>query len=88
MRILLLSTLLAALIFLGAFDSLDTKLDRTSLIGPKAALALDFFGADEEGQSADPAERDAFWRTDSGIPETQPIGIPTSCRLHRRENVS
>ena len=78
MRTILISTLLAAVLFFGAFDSLDAQHDETSTVGPKAAHALDFFGGEEEGEPAERAERDAFWRSDSGIQGAQPIGIPTS----------
>jgi len=79
MRTLFISTLLVAVTLLGAFDGLRQELDKTFTIGPKAAQALDFFGDKEEASApAERAERDAFWRSDSGLPETQPIGIPTS----------
>jgi serine protease Do len=78
MRTILISTLLAAVSFFGAFDSLDARLDRTSLFGPKAAQALDFFGGEDDSESTESADRNAFWRSDSGIQEAQPVGIPTS----------
>ena len=81
MRTFLFSTLLAAVVFFGASGRLDDTLDPAFMIGPKSAQALDFFGSDEgdeNGESAEPASREAFWRSDSGIPESQPIGIPTS----------
>jgi len=78
MRTILISALLAAVCFFGAFGNLDKKLDETFTIGPKAVHALDFFGGDEDHEIAESPDRDAFWRSDSGIPETHPIGIPTS----------
>ncbi len=78
MRSILISTLLAAISFFCTFDGLDGGLDQTSLFGPKAAQALDFFGGDDDSEPAESADRNAFWRSDSGIQETQPIGIPTS----------
>jgi serine protease Do len=78
MRTILISTLLAAVSFFGTFDGLDGRLDQSSLFGPKAAQALDFFGGDDEGEVAESADRNAFWRSDSGVQEAQLIGIPTS----------
>jgi len=81
MRTLLFSILLAAVLFFGASDRLADTLDPAFMIGPGTAQALDFFGGDNDdgnGKSADPAGREAFWRSDSGIHEAQPIGIPTS----------
>ncbi len=49
-----------------------------SIFGPESAQALDFFGDSSEGKSGTHAERETFWRSESEIPETQPIGIPTS----------
>ncbi len=78
MRTILISTLLAAVAFFGVLDSLDRNLDNTSIVGPKAARALDFFGDDNEDESGEHGEGEAFWRSDSDIPGAQPIGIPTS----------
>ena len=78
MRTILIPTLLAAVSFFCTFDGLDGRLDQTSLFGPKAAQALDFFGGDDESKPAESADRNAFWRTDSGIQEARPVGIPTS----------
>jgi len=66
----LASGVLATLI---AWPVLDADLQP----GPAAAQALDLFGSDDE-EKAESAGRDAFWRSDSGIPQTQPLGIPTS----------
>ena len=78
MRTILISTLLAAVSFFGAFDSFDGKLDESQTVGPKAAQALDFFGGDDEEEPAERPDRNAFWRSDSDIQEAQLIGIPTS----------
>jgi serine protease Do len=47
------------------------------LFGPKSATAIDLFGSHDEAPQADDT-RGAFWRSESGIPATQPAGIPTS----------
>jgi serine protease Do len=78
MRTILISTLATAFTFFGAAGSLDRDLEKVFSVGPQAARALDFFGSDEEDRPAVSAERDAFWRSDSGIQQTQPPGIPTS----------
>jgi hypothetical protein len=56
-------------------SQLDALIDE---IGPRSAHALDLFGSDEEEPASGTSSREAFWRTDSGIPEAQPLGIPTS----------
>lgn len=47
-------------------------------IGPATADAIDFFGKSEDEAKSSDGHRDAFWRSESGIPSTEPIGIPTS----------
>jgi len=84
-RLSILLTILGLVLvglFAGAersqFDSasqLDALIDE---IGPRSAHALDLFGSDEEEPASSASSREAFWRTDSGIPEAQPLGIPTS----------
>jgi serine protease Do len=69
MRTLLIATLLSLVAVFGVLDD---------LVGQGGAHALDFFGGDDTAASAESTELDAFWQTDSGIPPTQPIGIPTS----------
>jgi len=82
MRSLLISTLLASVTFLGAFDpldSFDSGLEEIFRLGPRAARALDFFGSDEEaGTSGGMTDADAFWRSDIDTEAARPIGIPTS----------
>jgi serine protease Do len=78
MRTRLIPVLAASLILLGALGNLDLDPEKTFTLGPNAAQALDFFGSEDEGKSTTVAGREAFWRSDSDIPETQPIGIPTS----------
>ncbi len=75
MRRLLILTVTAALAVLGL--ATGPELDRPLRMGPQSAQGLDLFGSDEEDAS-DRGQRDAFWRSDSGIPSAQPIGIPTS----------
>jgi serine protease Do len=77
MRTILISTLLAVVSFFCTVDGLDGRLGQTSLFGPNAAQALDFFG-DDDSKPAESTDRNAFWRSDSGIQEAQPVGIPTS----------
>ncbi len=63
----------------GGTSEPGRKLMPNLAVGPQAAEALDLFGSsDDEAEKAAAAGREAFWRSDSGIPETQPIGIPTS----------
>ena len=77
MRSFFLSVLAAGLILFGVLGGLD--LERTPQVGPGAAQALDLFGSgDDTEASAGSNDREAFWRTDSGIPEAQPTGVPTS----------
>ena len=78
MRTLILSVLTAALVLFGVLGRLDVA--RAPGIGPTTARALDFFGSsDDDAPTSDAsADREAFWRTESGIPEAQPIGVPTS----------
>ncbi len=78
MRTLILSVLATALVLSGVLGSLD--LARTPEIGPTTARSLDFFGSsdDDAAASASDSDREAFWRTESGIPEAQPVGVPTS----------
>jgi len=70
MRKPLIPVLAIAAILMGVFGGLE--------FGPDTARALDFFGGDSEDTPVASPEREAFWRTDSGIQEAQPIGIPTS----------
>ena len=73
-RLLILSAMVALALFaLGTPPDLEHSLD----VGPRSALALDLFGSDSDDESQS-RPHDAFWRTESGIPTTQPIGIPTS----------
>ncbi|MHA7839088.1 MAG: DegQ family serine endoprotease [bacterium] len=83
MRLSLISTLAIGLMALGLFPQLG--LDRALAPGPDTASAIDFFGGDDEEEEQAASSREesreesgAFWRTQSGIPETRPIGIPTS----------
>lgn len=76
MRKFFIPTLIAVLMIFGA--SLEFGNAGGGQIGPAEAQALDFFGGDDKGDSASRGQRGAFWRTDSDIPETEPIGIPTS----------
>jgi serine protease Do len=75
MRTILISTLLTAVYVFGAFDALDERLGQILPLGPKAAQAVDFSGSEDEG---DARQQDAFWRSDSGFEEAQPVGIPSS----------
>ena len=52
---------------------LSAALAFVSITSPLPAPAIDFFGSDD-----DEASESAFWESESGIPEAQPIGIPTS----------
>ncbi|MBK7948574.1 MAG: DegQ family serine endoprotease [Deltaproteobacteria bacterium] len=93
MRSVSIAILCAALVFTGApgcsendspqSSALDAQRDtRTS-----TPVAFDLFDRDDEEATRDVAagptdeggvERAVFWRTESGIPEAQPTGIPTS----------
>jgi len=75
MKRLLILTATAALAVFGLGADLD--LERPVALGPPSAAALDLFGPDDE-QASKSGPRAAFWRSDSGIPMSQPIGIPTS----------
>lgn len=46
--------------------------------GPSTARALDLFGSDDDEEKSESASREAFWRSESGIPMARPLGIPTS----------
>jgi serine protease Do len=74
MRRTLFLTLVAGLALLVWTSQVDVKIDFEP--GPKSADALDLFGSDEK--SSDKDKQEAFWRSESGIASTQPIGIPTS----------
>jgi len=81
MRRLLILTAATALMLVGLNSA--SKIDSIAsggaagLIGPNAAAAIDLWGSgDDEADEAPAAE--AFWRSDSGVPKAQPVGIPTS----------
>jgi serine protease Do len=80
MKRLLISTLAVGLLLLGLAPLVDVELPLGLDLGPRASGAIDLFGSKGEkkasGSGAD--EAGPFWETDSGIPETQPIGVPTS----------
>jgi len=83
MRHFLVATTVVALSLVGlggnlGFDFHVRDLSSFSVFGPDSAQALDFFGDSSEEKSETHASREAFWRSESEIPETQPIGIPTS----------
>lgn len=78
MRTILISILAGAITFLGVAGSLDRGGETSFSVGPAAGRALDFFGSDEEDEQPVSAERDAFWRSESGIQQTRLVGIPTS----------
>ena len=50
--------------------------------GAATPVGFDLLGESSDEDAVDPAlsrvEHAVFWRTESGIPETQPTGIPTS----------
>ncbi len=71
MRRTLLLALAAGLFLLVWTSRIDVDLE----LGPRSARALDLFGGGDD-EPASKADRDAFWRTDSGIPQAQPTGIP------------
>jgi len=75
MKRLLILGATAALAVFGLATGLD--LDRPIKLGPPSAAALDLFGTDAE-ETSDAGPRDVFWRSESGIPAAQPIGVPTS----------
>jgi serine protease Do len=77
----LIPTLAAGLTVFGFGAGLEfgSEVEMASSIGPKTVRALDFFGgSNDDGEPAERAEREAFWRSESALPEIQPIGIPTS----------
>ena len=80
MRHFFIPMLAAGLILLGLGSGtpLHFSGDHAYAMGPKAASAIDFFGSSDDETAVSSADRGAFWDTDSGIPETEPIGIPTS----------
>lgn len=79
MRTHLIPTLAVVTLVMSGFGRLDTaSLGESFTIGPKTALALDFFGSDDDDKHAANAKGDVFWKTDSGIEEAEPVGIPTS----------
>ena len=63
---------------LGLSLGLAADLDPRTWIGPQPAAAIDLFGGGDEEAAGTEKAREAFWRTESGIPSAQPIGIPTS----------
>ncbi len=72
MRRLLVLSSMTALVVAALFSPTGDE-----RVGPTPAQAFDLFGSDDD-EDAKSVSREAFWRTDSGIPEAQPIGIPTS----------
>ena len=78
MRRLLALLSMTALAFVGLVVGLLHGPSADDPIGPSAAHAIDFFGSDDEEEEAKSGSREAFWRTESGIPQAQPMGIPTS----------
>ena len=74
MRNKILWTAVVGLALLAWSSRLDVDIDFDA--GPPAAEALDLFGSDDDAPKS--AQREAFWRSESGIPTAQPIGIPTS----------
>ena len=83
MRRLLFPILIVSLGVIGFGMSINLKGSQDNALihwGPSAAEALDLFGnSDKEAAAAQSAPtQGAFWRTESGIPKTQPVGIPTS----------
>lgn len=73
-RILVLGAALALALF-GLTGPLDYPLAHG--IGPATAAAIDLFGSDDDDDEKE-KPLGAFWRTDSGITEARPMGIPTS----------
>lgn len=80
MKRLLISTLAVGLLLLGLAPLVDVDLRLGLDLGPRASGAIDLFGSKDEKKSSGSGADGAgpFWETDSGIPEAQPIGIPTS----------
>ncbi len=80
MRRLLIPTLIVSLLLTGFGMQLDLPSDQPLKMqwGPKTASALDLFGSGEDQEDQPAAAKGAFWRTDSGIPKAQPVGVPTS----------
>jgi serine protease Do len=72
----------------GCFESganeRSANVESQATADPSTPVAFDLFGGkDEETADASDAKTDrvehaVFWRTESGIPEAQPTGIPTS----------
>ncbi|HPG26679.1 MAG TPA: DegQ family serine endoprotease [Myxococcota bacterium] len=81
MRRLLIPTLAAGLVLLGLVVGPYAGDPNAGLleIGPRSGRSFDLFGSDDEpAAKAEPAGREAFWRSESDIPKAQPVGIPTS----------
>jgi len=82
MKRLLISTLAVGLLLLGLTPLVhfDVDVDLGLDLGPRASGAIDFFGGKDEETASGAGDDEAgpFWETDSGIPEAQPVGIPTS----------
>ena len=76
MRTILILALFVAFALFGALGSLEGDGERSLAFGPNAAQAIDLFGSENEDPPALGAERDAFWRSDSGVQEAQLVGIP------------
>jgi serine protease Do len=76
MRRIPIPTLILGLIAIGVLAGLEVEFT----LGPQSAEAIDLFGSDDEKKAEETSEgsREAFWRSDSGIAQAQPIGIPTS----------
>lgn len=80
MRSLFILSLTAALtLFAMSLDGpLGFDLETTSMMGPKTASAIDFFGNSDDSGTAPPEAQESFWRSQGDGPAAQPIGIPTS----------
>jgi serine protease Do len=80
MRALLISFLTTTFVAAAALFALGGGLDAIDAgFGPRAAHAIDFFGSsDDDETTAAQADREVFWRSESGIPEAQIVGIPGS----------
>ena len=77
MKRLITLCITVALLLLGLGLGLGS--DEPNAIGPRTAGAQSWFGGGEDAPAEEQANgQEAFWRSESGIPETQPIGIPTS----------
>jgi serine protease Do len=75
MRRLLFLAAIAGVALLAWTSQVDVRVDFDP--GPTRAEALNLFGDDEEEEEKS-APTGKFWRTESGAPSAQPVGIPTS----------